>query len=200
MLLLGQRRDVSDTLLVQAVFSTSAYRLTGRIPVAGPMAGREARRDPAPIPTDRSQDRPRPAATAQLARLPATGAGSDTSAALAGTARTGPGSNLGSGTRTGAGQWGRPDRRPARDTGRPGGVAHPHRGCSQVRAPREPDVLVGDHAPHPSDRDTFRRFEFLVSRSLDNVGHHERNDSILDFLSEDEAARVHMAFGDTDHI
>ena len=52
---------------------------------------------------------------------------------------------------------------------------------------------------HPY-RETFHRYGFVPTKWVSNMGYREREDSLLDFVESDKDARLHVAFGDTDHI
>ena len=58
-----------------------------------------------------------------------------------------------------------------------------------VRMPRQ----------HPY-RAVFQRYRFIRANWISNMGFPERDDTLLDFLETDRRARVHTAFGDSDHI
>jgi len=52
---------------------------------------------------------------------------------------------------------------------------------------------------HPY-REVLHRLGFVGSGSVPNIGFRPRNDSVLAFLGVERAARLHIAFGDTDSI
>ena len=52
---------------------------------------------------------------------------------------------------------------------------------------------------HPY-RETFLRYGFIASRLPKPMGFDRRRDDLLDFLGWDAGARIHFAFGDTDHV
>ncbi len=49
-------------------------------------------------------------------------------------------------------------------------------------------------------RETFSRAGFIPSKWVSNMGYGARENSPLDFLETDRHARLHVAFGDTDHV
>ena len=52
---------------------------------------------------------------------------------------------------------------------------------------------------HPYRR-TVRRFGFIPTKRVDNMGFGARDDRLLDFLETDRNARIHLNFGDSDHV
>jgi len=52
---------------------------------------------------------------------------------------------------------------------------------------------------HPY-REAFNRYGFVRTKWVSNMGFKERKDSLLDFAEHNKDARLHFAFGDTDHV
>lgn len=70
---------------------------------------------------------------------------------------------------------------------------------STARLEKASEVSILLPHVHPY-RETLERFGFMPSMTVPNMGHRPRNDSLLDFLSTDPGARLHVAFGDSDHV